>query len=215
MEIRDRIKELRRVKASELVPNPKNWRTHPAHQQDGLRVMLSKVGYADAVIARELDDGKLMLIDGHLRAETTPDSNVPVLVTDLTEVEADEVLATLDPLASLADTDVESLAELMKGIDSDNEQLNTLLQDISDNYNIGLSELIEQETDADYVEPDPRLLNHESRVPEGLRALVLHLEQTKYDKFMEDIYDLSENWDIMNVADVIYEAVQRAKNDIT
>jgi len=31
--------------------------------------MLAKVGYADAVIARETPDG-LMLIDGHLRAET-------------------------------------------------------------------------------------------------------------------------------------------------
>jgi hypothetical protein len=29
MQIRDRIKELRRVKASELRPNPRNWRTHP------------------------------------------------------------------------------------------------------------------------------------------------------------------------------------------
>jgi len=69
MQIRDRIKELRRVKASDLLPNPKNWRTHPVAQQDGLRTMLAKVGYADAVIARETPDG-LMLIDGHLRAET-------------------------------------------------------------------------------------------------------------------------------------------------
>ena len=34
MRIRDRIKELRRVKASELRPHPKNWRVHPAAQQD-------------------------------------------------------------------------------------------------------------------------------------------------------------------------------------
>src|SRR5208282_5842706 len=32
MEIKDRVKELRRVRASELVPNPKNWRTHPTAQ---------------------------------------------------------------------------------------------------------------------------------------------------------------------------------------
>ena len=29
MQIRDRVKELRRVKAGQLRPNPKNWRTHP------------------------------------------------------------------------------------------------------------------------------------------------------------------------------------------
>ena len=87
MKIRDRIKELRRVRASELLPNPKNWRVHPVAQQEGIRTMLAKVGYADAVIARETADG-LMLIDGHLRAEMTPDTEVPVLVTDLTEEEA-------------------------------------------------------------------------------------------------------------------------------
>ena len=128
MQIRDRIKELRRVKASDLLPNPKNWRTHPKAQQDGLRSILAKVGYADAVIARETPDG-LMLVDGHLRAETTPDSEVPVLVTDLTEAEADEVLATLDPLASMAEPDMEALKALIGGIDKDDENLNILLED--------------------------------------------------------------------------------------
>ena len=75
MQIRDRIKELRRVPASELIPNPKNWRTHPVGQQDALRGVLAEVGYADALIARETPEG-LMLVDGHLRAETTPDSKV-------------------------------------------------------------------------------------------------------------------------------------------
>jgi len=53
VQIRDRIKELRRVPASELLPNPKNWRTHPVAQQDALRGVLAEVGYADALIARE------------------------------------------------------------------------------------------------------------------------------------------------------------------
>src|SRR3972149_5815743 len=79
MQIRDRIKELRRVRASDLKPNPRNWRTHPSGQQDALRGVLAEVGYADALLARELADGTLMLIDGHLRAEPTPDAVVPVL----------------------------------------------------------------------------------------------------------------------------------------
>src|SRR5262249_31410111 len=85
MKIRDRIKELRRVRASELLPNPRNWRVHPKAQVQALRALLSEVGYADALIARELPDGRLQLIDGHLRAETTPDDIVPVLVLDVTE----------------------------------------------------------------------------------------------------------------------------------
>jgi len=48
MQIRDRIKELRRVKASELKPSPRNWRSHPQGQQDALRGVLAEIGYASA-----------------------------------------------------------------------------------------------------------------------------------------------------------------------
>ena len=54
----------------QLRPHPRNWRTHPAAQQDALRGVLAEIGYADALLARELADGSLQLIDGHLRAET-------------------------------------------------------------------------------------------------------------------------------------------------
>jgi len=46
--IRDRIKELRRVQASLLVPNPKNWRIHGKQQAAALKGLLSEVDYADA-----------------------------------------------------------------------------------------------------------------------------------------------------------------------
>jgi hypothetical protein len=121
MRIRDRIKELRRVKARDLLPNPKNWRRHPQMQADALRGLLAEVGYADALLARELPGGKLMLIDGHLRAETTPDMMVPVLVVDVNEEEADKLLLTLDPLAGLAQADVERIKELLATVTTDSE----------------------------------------------------------------------------------------------
>ena len=85
--IRDRIKELRRVRASELLPHPQNWRTHPDNQRAALRGILVEIGYADALLVRETSDG-LQIIDGHLRAEITPDQKVPVLILDVTEEEA-------------------------------------------------------------------------------------------------------------------------------
>ena len=133
MQIRDRIKELRRVPASELIPNPKNWRTHPVAQQDALRGVLAEIGYADALIARETPEG-LMLVDGHLRAETTPDANVPVLVLDIDEAEADLMLATLDPLAAMAGRDEERLTELLSTVSSDNDTVNALLQTLANGY---------------------------------------------------------------------------------
>ena len=112
--IRDRIRELRRVRAGDLIPHPKNWRTHPQAQQEAMQGILAEIGYADALLVRELPDGSLMLVDGHLRAETTPDSQVPVLVLDVTESEADKILATLDPLAALAEANAEKLDALLR-----------------------------------------------------------------------------------------------------
>ena len=118
MKIRDRIKELRRVLAGELRPNPRNWRTHPQAQQDALRGLLAEIGYADALLARELADGSLELIDGHLRAETTPEVEVPVLVVDLNDDEAAKLLALHDPLAEMAGADERLLRELVDGIET-------------------------------------------------------------------------------------------------
>ena len=127
---RDRIIDFRRGPGSSLIPNPKNWRTHPPEQADALRGILAQVGYADALIARETPEG-LMLIDGHLRAETTPDEHVPVLVTDLTEAEADTLLACLDPLAAMAGADAVKLSELTATLDIDSAALNEMLDKLT------------------------------------------------------------------------------------
>jgi hypothetical protein len=74
IEIRDRIRELRRMRAKDLVPNPKNWRRHPKAQADALRGLLAEVGYADALLVRELSDGRLMLIDASSRRQDPSDA---------------------------------------------------------------------------------------------------------------------------------------------
>jgi ParB-like chromosome segregation protein Spo0J len=127
MKIRDRVKELRRVRAGDLRPHPKNWRTHPAAQRDALRGVLAEIGYADALLARELPDGTLELVDGHLRAETTPEADVPVLVLDLDDAEAAKLLALLDPLAAMAETDRDVLAELLSDVQTQNDAVQRVL----------------------------------------------------------------------------------------
>jgi ParB-like chromosome segregation protein Spo0J len=127
MRIRDRIRELRRVRASELRPNPRNWRTHPQAQRDALCGVLAEVGYADALLVRELPDGSLELIDGHLRAETTPDMEVPVLILDLDESEAAKLLALHDPLVAMAEANDEMLAELIAEVETENAAVRALL----------------------------------------------------------------------------------------
>lgn len=130
MDIKDRVKELRRVKASQLLPNPRNWRTHPKAQADALRGVLAELGYADALLARETPAG-LMLIDGHLRAETTPDAVVPVLVLDLDDAEADKLLATLDPLAAMATADAAKLDALLHDVRTGSAAVEEMLADLA------------------------------------------------------------------------------------
>jgi hypothetical protein len=125
--VRDRIRELRRVKASELQANPRNWRTHPNTQRAALEGVLTEIGYASALLARELPDGSLELVDGHLRAETTPDQQVPVLILDIDEDEANTLLATLDPLAALALADGERLNDLLRNVQTSSSAVQSML----------------------------------------------------------------------------------------
>ncbi len=129
--IRDRIKELRRVRARDLLPNPLNWRRHPHSQAAALRGVLEEVGYADALLARELPDGRLELVDGHLRAQLAADAVVPVLVLDLTEQEAKLVLLTLDPLASMAEAEAEQIKALLETVHTENVALQELLEQVA------------------------------------------------------------------------------------
>lgn len=124
---RDRIQELRRVRAGDLLPHPANWRKHPKSQQDALRGVLREIGFADALLARDTPSG-IQLIDGHLRANLDPDLTVPVLILDLSDAEADKLLATLDPIAAMARPDQDKLLPLLESIAFEDAAVNAMLE---------------------------------------------------------------------------------------
>ncbi|MGH2660717.1 MAG: DNA modification methylase [Actinomycetota bacterium] len=119
------------MRAGDLAPNPANWRRHPDRQRRALRALLREVGYADALLARQADDGSLVLFDGHLRGSLDPDQIVPVLVTDLSEAEAETLLATLDPLAGLAEPDSLALEPLLARVQTSSAAVRELLEDLA------------------------------------------------------------------------------------
>ena len=102
--IRNRIKAHRRLRAGDLVPHEFNFRNHPDVQKDALRSLYNEVGFARSLLAYELPDGRLKLIDGHLRRDLDPDMEVDVEILDVTEEEARKLLLTIDPLAVRAET---------------------------------------------------------------------------------------------------------------
>ena len=121
--IRNRIKAHRRVRAGDLVPHEWNFRTHPALQRAALGALYEQVGFARSLLAYELPDGRLKLIDGHLRRDLTPDMEVEVEVLDVTEDEARTLLLSIDPLAALAEQQDQLHQRLLELTPTDSEEL--------------------------------------------------------------------------------------------
>jgi hypothetical protein len=90
------------------VPHELNFREHPELQRAALQALYREVGFARSLLAYELPDGRLKLLDGHLRRELSPDLEVDVEVLDISEGEARALLLSIDPLAALAETQVSS-----------------------------------------------------------------------------------------------------------
>jgi hypothetical protein len=112
--IRNRIKGHRRVRAGDLMPHEWNFRTHPQGQRAALAAIYQEIGFARSLLAYELSDGKLKLIDGHLRRDMDPDMEVEVEVLDVNEEEARALLLSIDPLASLAQSQQELQQRLLE-----------------------------------------------------------------------------------------------------
>jgi hypothetical protein len=205
MNIRNRVKELRHVPASDLRPNPKNWRTHPTAQRDALRGILAEVGMADAVLARELEDGSLMLIDGHLRAETLGDGDVPVLVLDVNEAEADKLLATLDPLAAMANSDAVKLDELLRNVDTGSEALQQLIAitaDAAGLYGTGGTVSDVEATEAKQADTER---DYEASV---IRQIVLVFDHAQYESVVDALGEHAEKFGLSNNTEVILHLLE-------
>lgn len=152
--VRDRVKELRRVKAKDLRANPKNFRHHPAQQREAFRSVVNQIGFCGACLARE-EDGQVLLIDGHMRAdEVHEEAEIPCLILDVTAAEADLLLATHDPIGLMADNDSQQLYSLLQGVDAVDGSLHALWSEMIDKgevqSNLSESPARASETEAEY-----------------------------------------------------------------
>ncbi|HVS37826.1 MAG TPA: hypothetical protein VMS17_19870 [Gemmataceae bacterium] len=128
---RNRIKGHRRIRAGDLVPHELNPRLHSESQRAALAALYEEVGFARSLLAYELPDGRLKLIDGHLRQSMDPDMEVDVEILDVDDAEARALLLSIDPLARLADYDGGKLDELRRVTDSDSDALANLWSTIA------------------------------------------------------------------------------------
>jgi len=136
---------------SSLVPNERNWRRHPAGQRKALAGALAEVGWVQQVIVNRTTG---RLVDGHLRVELAlarGEPSVPVTYVELSEEEERVVLATLDPLAALAEADADKLAELLRDLAPADAALSAMLADLAERHGVVTPGM----TDPDELPPVP------------------------------------------------------------
>lgn len=128
--------------ADQFQANPHNWRTHPQMQRDAVRGSLNTVGWIDVAI-ENVTTGHL--IDGHERvwqALDNDNANVPYIQVELTEEEERFALMVLDPLAELAEADRDILGELYQAVESDDEAVSQVLDDLAESAGVGAEPLL-------------------------------------------------------------------------
>ncbi len=145
---RNRIMRHVRIRAGDLVPHELNPRVHSDAQRRALEKLYEEIGFARSLLAYPLADGRLKLIDGHLRASMNPDQEVDVEVLDVNDAEARALLLAIDPLAQLAGYDAESLESLRALVEKDSAAIQSLwqtLQEASDKAHRDLRRVAEED----------------------------------------------------------------------
>ena len=116
--------------ADQLLANPLNWRVHPKEQVDALEGLLQQVGWVQRVIVNKRTGH---VVDGHARvalALRRAEPSLPVLYVDLSEDEERLVLAAIDPIGGMAGRDDDMLAQVLDGLEAEDEGLQALLDSL-------------------------------------------------------------------------------------
>lgn len=136
MSRRKRNLRLEWIEPEQLTEHPENWKTHPDPQVEGLESVIGQVGWAGALLYNETTG---RLLDGHARKKLDPNllvnGKVPVLVGSWEEDDERLILATLDPLGSMAQENEESLQTLLGKLEVESESLQGLLERLSGEVN--------------------------------------------------------------------------------
>jgi hypothetical protein len=123
-----------------LTPQPANPWSHPPAQAGALAAAIDQAGWAGAALLNRRT-GKL--IDGHLRREEAirRGERLPTLVGEWDEAQERLLLATVNPIAALAEQDDARLSALLASVREDtaggllaaDERLDALLESIAAN----------------------------------------------------------------------------------
>ena len=214
--MRNRVVDFREVAAGSLIADERNWRRHPFAQRSALRQVLDEVGFVGGVIARETDEG-LVLVDGHLRVDLLdPEELIPVAVVDLDAEEAGAVLATYDPVGSMAYPDIVRLNALLAGVKAEAVGfLDSVLEGVDvSNVTRPAAMAVMEAPDADSREKprkDPDLFLNPPVDKETMNVWPLHIPVKRYPAVIELARKLADEFGFADdPAGLVMEVVRMA-----
>ena len=115
MHYENRIIDYRVVPTSLLRPHPGAWRVHPASQIALITALLEQVGWVNPILIYcSSSDGAYLVLNDHGRYQL--DDEVPCLVLDITDSEAERLLLNLDITAMSARVDQVALERLRQRV---------------------------------------------------------------------------------------------------
>jgi hypothetical protein len=198
-----------------LLPNPQNWRKHPALQSEAVAGALHTLGWLKRII---VNDRTGHLLDGHLRVALALQHGqavVPVDYADLTPEEEALALLTLDPSSALATADPLPLAALMQLVTTEDRGLQRLLEGLAVEAHVippapgGLGAA--PPWDADDPEEDVPFETAPQDAPGSQVHMVqLFLTEASYPAFKQAVDTLGAVYGLATLTDTVVACVQRA-----
>lgn len=131
MDWKNRIVSYGTKPADQFQAHPNNPRIHPKAQRTAVKGSLETLGWVKPVI--ELTSG--YLLDGHERvwqALQSDNAEVPYIVVDLSENEANIALASLDFITEMATYDGAAVERLLHDVNTTNASMQQVLADIAE-----------------------------------------------------------------------------------
>ena len=121
------------MRAGDLLDHADNWHLHPQFQNEALEGALEQHGIVDVLLAYHSDKrGGYVLVNGHGRKALDQDVEWPVIILDINDEEADDVLALLDTIGSWGQTDAMKLHQLISKATAKNIKMATTVQRIKE-----------------------------------------------------------------------------------
>jgi len=128
-----------------------------------------------------------------------------VLILDVNEAEADKLLATLDPLAAMAESDGAKLDALLRNVDTGSEALQQLIATTADAaglYGTGGTVSDVEATEAKQADTER---DYEASV---IRQIVLVFDHAQYESVVDALGEHAEKFGLSNNTEVILHLLE-------